>query len=126
MDATQVAHEHAVDIDPHVVVTGEVVGDRLATIGALSSRVAAVPLDEAGGHAEAEVVVDLGADRRDAILGKLAALLVEHVFTGVEREELPVRRLAACIDSPGIVEREGFGLRIERGEVLLAVYSTRG
>ena len=46
MDTAQVRHQHIVDEHPHIVITGEVVGDFLS-----SRRLAALLLDKAGGHA---------------------------------------------------------------------------
>ena len=46
VDTAQVRHQHVVDEHPHIVITGEVVGDRVP-----SGRHAALLLDKAGGHA---------------------------------------------------------------------------
>ena len=45
MDTAQVRHQHIVDEHPHIVITGEVVGDRVP-----SGRLAVLLLDKAGGH----------------------------------------------------------------------------
>ena len=120
MDATQVAHEHTVDIDPHVVIAGKVIG-HLATAFGLGSRVATILLYKAGGHVETEVVVDLGIVRLYAVLSKATLPLNKHVIAGIKREKLPVRRAAGRINAPGFIQRKRLGLLIELGEVLLAV-----
>ena len=56
MDAAQVAHQHTVDKDPHVVVAGEVVGDLFGPY--FVAHMAAVLLYEPGTHVQAEAVVD--------------------------------------------------------------------
>src|SRR5699024_5250211 len=56
MDAAQVPHQHIVNEHPHIVVAGEVIGDRGAPGGAVHRAVGL--LHKAGGHGQAEIVVD--------------------------------------------------------------------
>ena len=84
VDAAQVAHQHAVDKDPHVVVAGEIVGDGFAAGG-----LAAVLLHELGAHMDAEKVVEGRAPGIKIRLGdQRAAAQVEHLVGGIEGEEL--------------------------------------
>ena len=46
VDATEVTHKHAVDIDPYVIVAREVIGNRLATLSPIGSRIATVLLNK--------------------------------------------------------------------------------
>ena len=64
MDTAQVRHQHVVDEHPHIVITGEVVGDFLS-----SRRLAALLLDKAGGHAQAKEVVQASIVGRHFFLG---------------------------------------------------------
>ena len=64
MDTAQVRHQYIVDEHPHIVITGEVVGDRVP-----SGRHAALLLDKAGGHAQTEVVVQVSIVGRHFFLG---------------------------------------------------------
>lgn len=85
MDAAQVAHQHAVDKDPHVVVAGEIVGDGVAAGG-----LAAVLLHELGAHMDAEKVVEGRAPGIKIRLGDQRAVRcdLEHLVGGIEGEEL--------------------------------------
>ena len=54
VNAAQVAHEHAIDVDPHVIVAREL-KNHVLVIGGLSAR----RLDELRGHRHAKVVVEI-------------------------------------------------------------------
>ena len=118
MDAAEVADEHVVDVHPHVVVAGEVVGDGR---GLRFVDVAAVLLDEPGGHAHAEVVVDDGTDGGHAVALQRAAGHVEYLRARVEREELAVGRGTARVHAACVVQGERVGRLVELGEVRLTV-----
>ena len=93
--APQVGHQHPVDEHPHVVVAGELIGDGLAVAIALWPGVAAVLLDELGGHGHAEVIVKRGV--RGRILCGVAVKGKEH--------PLPfVSGVTAALYSPGVIE----------------------
>ena len=80
MDAAQIAHEHAVDEDPHVVVAREL------ELHVLTRHHAARGLGEIGGEVKAEVVVHEGALRVDVLgLEAPVGLLIEHLLLRVER-----------------------------------------
>jgi len=105
VDATQIAHKHAVDINPYVVVAREVIGNLLTTLRPIGSRVATVLLNKTGGHVQTEVVVNylVGRDKIpaslaciDLLFDKLAILLIENLVTRVEREELAIGRWPAA------------------------------
>ena len=53
VNAAQIRHEHVIDEYPHVVVAGELIGDRRA-VRCLSF----ILLEEPGGHGHSEIVVD--------------------------------------------------------------------
>ena len=82
---------------------------------------AAVLLDEPGGHAHAEVVVDDGTDGGHAVALQRAAGHVEYLRARVEREELAVGRGAARVHTACVVQGERVGRLVELSEVRLAV-----
>ena len=53
VDAAQIAHEHAVDVNPHVIVAREL-KDHVFVIGGRAAR----RLDELRGHGHTKVVVE--------------------------------------------------------------------
>ena len=53
VNAAQIRHEHVIDEYPHVVIAGELIGDRRA-VRCLSI----ILLEEPGGHGHSEIVVD--------------------------------------------------------------------
>ena len=100
VDATQIAHKHAVDINPYVVVAREVIGNLLTTLRSIGSRVATVLLNKRVTCSNRVVVNYLvGRDKIpaplaciDLLFDKLAILLIENLVTRVEREELAIGR----------------------------------
>ena len=83
VDATKIAHEHAVDIDPDVVVTREL-KDHVVAIGGLAVR----RLDELRSHGHAKVMVEARASINDLLRGEAVALLIKNLVSRVEGEEL--------------------------------------
>ena len=83
VDATQIAHEYAIDVHPDVVVTREL-KDHVVVIGGLAARM----LDKLCGHGHAKVVVEARASVHDLFGRKLIALFVENFVGRVKGEEL--------------------------------------
>ncbi len=116
VDATEVAHEDVIDVDPDVVVSGEfelhVAG--AAVVVGHSSDAVFCRLDELRGHRQAEVVVQ-GRGLRAGVGINLAG--------GVEREEhaveLPYR--AVVLHCRAVVDLERVGRGVIGREVMLAV-----
>ena len=102
VDATEVSHEDAVDVDPHVIVARELEGQGLERpIGFLDH--AAVGLREGRGHGDAEVVV--------VVVARLAVHLVAFavVLRGdgrVERKEAVVCSFVSPVDVMARVVRK--------------------
>ena len=132
VDTAQVRHQHPVDEDPHVVVAGKLIGERLCPA---CVHIAAVLLDKARGHVNAEIMVErrvggvhgihqgmislltgIGAFRRSIeIRGRVCRRCVEG-------EELPdVAGGAAGTHARVFVQGEGIVVRIIDGIVLCAV-----
>ncbi len=122
VDAAHVADEHAVDEHPHVVVTGEVEGHRVAVEHAVGG------LHEFGLRVHAEVMVQVRATRLHVAGQRSVRVLREHVLRGIEWEELA--DLVPIVDRTHrrrVVQRHrirGFAgdvLVVQGGEVLGAV-----
>ena len=114
VDAAEVAHQHAVDEDPHVVVARELVGHRLAVVRA------AVLLHEARRQRHAEPVVHAGRIGIHVELVERPVLLLEDLRRIVEGEELTVvvRRVGGrAAHAPRVVDVEGVAGRVQGGEV---------
>ncbi len=106
VDAAQVPHQHIVDKDPHIVVTGKLIGDGGAVRGAFHRAVGL--LDKAGGHGDAEIVVD----------GRVVGGQILHLAELIEGEELSPGRCPAGVHSRRIVDDKGIGAGIVLGKVL--------
>ena len=120
MDAAQVAHEHAVDVHPHVVVTAEL-KHHVVAVG-----LAVVRLHERRSHRQAEVVVECIVVTVIHVVCLERALPVDakHGFGSVEREKLTrfiSRRITVAFHTSGVVHLERVAGRIVGGVVLVAV-----
>ena len=84
VDATQIAHEHAIDVHPDVVVTREL-KDHVFVIGGLAAR----RLDKLRGHGHAKVVVEgvIGSVRY-SFRGEFITRLIKNLVSRVKGEEL--------------------------------------
>ena len=110
VDAAQVAHQHAVDEHPHVVVAGKLVRHRRAAGLALHGAVGL--LHKAGGHGDAEIVVD----------GRVGGVHPAHLVVLVKGEKLPQNAgRPARVDAGAVVQRKGAGALVKLGKVLAAV-----
>ena len=84
VNAAQVAHEHAIDVDPHVIVAREL-KNHILVIGGLSAR----RLDKLRGHGHAKVVVELIVRSVRYRFGReLTVLLFKNLLSRVKGEEL--------------------------------------
>ena len=83
VNATQIAHEYAIDVHPDVVVTREL-KDHILAFGGLAT----VRLDKLRGHGHAKVVVKVRASVNDLFGRELIALFVENFVGRVKGEEL--------------------------------------
>ena len=114
VDAAEVSHEHVVDVDPDVVVSGELELHvaRLAVVGRDARRAVLGRLDELRGHGQAKVVVEQG------VAVSIRLRVGAHLACRVEREEH-----ARLLELHGrlAVDLEGVRGRVVGGEVPLAV-----
>ena len=84
MNAAQIAHEHAVDVNPHVIVAREL-KDHVIVIGGLAAR----RLDKLRGHGHAKVVIELIVRSvRYSYRRELTVLLFKNLVGRVKGEEL--------------------------------------
>ena len=132
VDAAQVRHQHLVDKDPHVVVAGKLIGDRLP-LGFI--HMAAVLLDKARGHVDAEIMVERRVGGVHGIHQGMISLL-----TGIGALRRPIeirgRVCRRCIEGEELadvaggaagaharifVQGEGVVVRVIDGIVLCAV-----
>ncbi len=107
MNATQVTHEHAVDVDPHVIVAREL-KDHVLVIGGLAT----VRLDKLRSHGHAKVVVEVRASVNDLFRGEVVAVLIKNLACRVKGEELAQIGFAtriALIYARFIVDVKGIG-----------------
>ena len=120
VDAAEVGHEDAVDEDPDVIVTGKFEGHGFSV---LLGSPAAIALDEARGHADAEEVVDVCGVRTKASLRQIIIVDVKDLGGTREGEELPLLSALISLDAPGVIDLEAVGAFIEIGIVgaLIAV-----
>ena len=119
VDAAQVRHQHPVDEDPHVVVAGKLIGDRLCPA---LVHIAAVLLDKARGHVDAEIMVERRVGGVRGIHQGIMPLLRRVCSCFVEGEELAdVAGGAAGAHARVFVQGEGVVARIIDGIVLCAV-----
>ena len=119
VDAAQVRHQHPVDEDPHVVVAGKLIGDRLRLV---FIHMAAVLLDKARGHVDAEIMVERLVGGVHGIHQGIMPLLRRVCSCFVEGEELAdVAGGAAGNHARVFVQGEGVVVRIIDGIVLCAV-----
>lgn len=88
VNATQIAHEHAIDIHPDVIITREL-KDHVLAFGGLAVR----RLDELRSHGHAKVVVELIVRSvRYSYRRELAVPLFKNLVSRVKGEELtPIR-----------------------------------
>ena len=117
MDAAQVAHEHTVDEDPHVVVAREL------ELHVLTRHHAARGLGEIGSEVESEIVVHQRILRVN-VLGNqgTAGIPLKHLILAGKGEELADRLGARVgLHTRLLVEVELVLLRVVDGEVLGAV-----
>ena len=120
VNAAQVAHEHAVDVHPDVVVAREL-KDHFLAIGGL----AAVRLNKLRGHGHAKVVVEgtvasVRASVRYSFRGEFIARLIKNLFSRVKGEELTQIGFAtriALIYASLIVDVKGIGRGVVHGIV---------
>ena len=82
VNAAQITHEHAIDVDPDVVITRELKDH--VTIGGLST----LRLDKLRGHGHAKVMVEARVSVHDLFGRELIALFVENFLSRVKGEEL--------------------------------------
>ena len=97
VDAAHIAHEHAVDVDPHVVVARELEGHVVAAHQAIGG------LREHRGHRQAEVVVERVVTRARVVGLQLPARDAENLVGRVEGEEL------STVDGRLVVHVEAVG-----------------
>ena len=83
VNATQVTHEHAVDVDPHVIVARELKDHVLVLVG-----LAVCGLDKLRGHGHAKVMVEIRASINDLFRGEVVAVLIKNLACRVKGEEL--------------------------------------
>ena len=83
VNAAQIAHEHAVDIHPHIVVARELKDHVLAFSG-----LATVRLDKLRGHGHAKVMVEIRASINDLFRGEVVAVLIKNLACRVKGKEL--------------------------------------
>ena len=88
VNATQVAHEHAIDVHPDIVIAREL-KNHILVIGGLSIR----GLNKLRGHGHAKVVVQgVVGSVRYSFRGELTVLLFKNLVSRVKGEELtPIR-----------------------------------
>ena len=132
VDTAQVRHQHPVDEDPHVVVAGKLIGDRLRLV---FIHMAAVLLDKARGHVDAEIMVER---RVGGVYGIHQGMISLLTGIGALRRpiEIPFRICRRCIEGEELadvaggaagaharvfVQGEGIVARIIDGIVLCAV-----
>ena len=128
VDAAEVGHKDAVDEDPDVIVTGKFEGHGFAA--RLGSH-AAVALDEARGHGDAEEMVDTVRVRVGIRIRRQVAVVVysEDVCGGGigKGEELAsLLAVTNLLDAPGVIDLEGLGTFIEIGIVGRLIASANG
>ena len=116
MNAAQVGHQHAVNKNPHIVIAGEVVGHRLLAVNS-----AAVFLHKAGGHGQAEVVIDSWIFRIDIRLCECAVIFCKRRSWIHKGEKLPGRATPSVFNSPSIIEYKFLCFLIEPCIVFLTV-----
>ena len=131
VDAAQVRHQHPVDEDPHVVVAGKLIGDRLRLV---FIHMAAVLLDKARGHVDAEIMVERRVGGVHGIHQGMISLLTD--IGALRPIEIPFRICRRCIEGEELadvaggaagaharvfVQGEGIVVRIIDGIVLCAV-----
>ena len=119
VDTAQVRHQHPVDEDPHVVVAGKLIGDLLRLV---FIHMAAVLLDKARGHVDAEIMVERHVVGVHGIHQGIMPLLRRVCSCFVEGEELAVVAGGAAGNHARVfVQGEGVVARIIDGIVLCAV-----
>ena len=115
VNATQIAHEYAIDVHPDVVVTREL-KDHILAFGGLAT----VRLDKLRGHGHAKVVVKVRASINDLLRGEAVAHLIKNLFSRVKGEELAQIGFAtriALIYARLIVDVKGVGRGVIHGIV---------
>ena len=128
VDAAEVGHEDAVDEDPDVIVTGKFEGHGFSVL--LGSH-AAIALDEARGHGDAEEMADTVRVRVGIRIRRQVAVVVysEDVCGGGigKGEELALLVASTdLLDAPGVIDLEGLGTFIEIGIVGALIASASG
>ena len=83
VDATQVTHEHTVDIHPDVIVARELKDHVLVLVD-----LAVCGLDKLRGHGHAKVMVEICASINDLFRGEVVAVLIKNLACRVKGEEL--------------------------------------
>ena len=83
VDATQIAHEYAIDVHPDVVIAREL-KDHIFVTGGLAAR----RLDKLRGYGHAKVMVEIRASINDLLRGEAVALLIKNLVSRVKGEEL--------------------------------------
>ena len=112
----QIAHQHIVYEDPHIVIAGEFIGDRLVQISG-----AAVLMHKPGGHGHTKVVVHRAAGGEigvPSLCSDLFQIVVavqpEHLIRGGKREKLsPGVVFIGPHAAPGVIEHKGTLILIE-------------
>ena len=121
MNAAKIADQISVDVDPHIIVAGEVVGHPCCSVLTGES---AILLGKLSAHRKTKVVMERRARSFNAAVCKTAPRINQHIVGIVEQEELSSARIIVSVAHRPVViyiEVSSIALFNEFSEILLRV-----